>query len=233
MLVEEFMAEGWGIGAHAGGVRMKHNATRFLYAYWDRLRDGRPAPQRREIEPASIGRILSSTFILEASDDGRYPYRLAGTHICSLFGRELKAADWLAHWLPDDRSGLAGLMRGVVDDALGAVILFQGFNARHQTVPLETLLLPLVHRETGFRRILGATAALDTPYWLGAHPVVEISLNSVSLLAPRCGESPDPAAEPEPPTADPSLPVRREGHLAVYDGGRADRRGGKSEQPRQ
>lgn len=214
------MSEDLGRSPQVAGVRMRHAATRFLYAYWDRLRDGRPAPERREIEPAAIGRNLSFTFILEADKRDTYPYRLAGTHVCSLFGRELKGADWLADWSPEERPCLASLMRTVVDDAAGAVILFSGRSNRDQVVPLETVLLPLAHRGSGFGRILGATAPLDKPYWLGARPLVQARVSRVGLLVPRQSAGDD--ALRHPPADDPTLPVRRLRHLAVYEGGRAD-----------
>jgi hypothetical protein len=217
---EEFMSEGWDSDTQVAGVRMRHAATRSLYAYWNLLRGGRAAPERREIEPAAIGRNLSFTFILEADGGDTYPYRLAGTHVCSLFGRELKGADWLADWSPDERPCLASLMRTVVDDAAGAVILFTGRSGRDQVVPLETVLLPLVHRGAGFRRVLGATAPLDKPYWLGARPLVETRITRVGMLAPP--QSVTDETDNQSPLNDPALPVRRLGHLAVYEGGRVE-----------
>ena len=43
---------------------MQQEATVALFQYWNRLRDGRPAPLRSEIEPADIKRLLADTFIL-------------------------------------------------------------------------------------------------------------------------------------------------------------------------
>ncbi len=53
---------------------------------------------RHEIEPAEIGPVLSDTYILEATDDRSYTYRLAGTRVCGYFGRELKGVNWLDGW---------------------------------------------------------------------------------------------------------------------------------------
>ena len=69
---------------------MKHAASRELYAYWEERRGQRPAPERADIEPGAIRQALSDTFILELEAADGHSFRLAGTRVCALFGRELK-----------------------------------------------------------------------------------------------------------------------------------------------
>ena len=69
---------------------MKHPSTRELFDYWNARRGRRLAPERDDIEPGHIRRVLADTFIF-AFDEGKgHPFRLAGTRVCALFGRELK-----------------------------------------------------------------------------------------------------------------------------------------------
>ena len=75
-------------------MRMKHQATRDLYAYWQQLRRGRTAPDRSEIEPADIRHLLGHTFILEVVSRREFRFRLAGTRVCALFGREMKISTY-------------------------------------------------------------------------------------------------------------------------------------------
>lgn len=207
------------------GARMRHPATRELYSYWDRLRDGRRAPERREVQPADIGPVLSDTFILEVRDDASYPYRLAGTRVCAAFGRELKGENWLDGWSPRDRQALATLLRSIVAEAAGARMEFDGRNPRGQYLPFETVLLPLSNAGSGFSRMLGATVALDDPYWLHAQPVVELNVTGLHLLwpdDPRGFREDDPGVVDAPAHLPRALPLRRLRHLALYDGGRDD-----------
>jgi hypothetical protein len=69
---------------------MQQEATIALFQYWNRLRGGRPVPLRSEIEPADIKRLLADTFILEADGRDEAIFRLAGTRLCAVYGRELK-----------------------------------------------------------------------------------------------------------------------------------------------
>ena len=75
---------------------MKHAASRELYTYWQALRGRRPAPQRAEIEPGAIRHVLSEAFIVALDRGTGYPFRLAGTRVCALFGRELKGESFSA-----------------------------------------------------------------------------------------------------------------------------------------
>ena len=201
-----------------GGVSLKHAVSEFLYGYWNRLRGDRPAPLRREIEPADIGTVLSDTFILETAADDCYPYRLAGTRVCSAFGRELKGENWLDGWTARDREALATLLRTISNDAAGAGIEIEAGNGRGQNAAFEIVLLPLANRGPGYTRILGSFAPLDAPYWLGATPLAEAVVTALHLIWPNRS---DPFREDRPghPVFDRTIPLRRRRHLALYDGG--------------
>lgn len=215
------MSESWEQPESRGSARMKHATTHRLYTYWDTLRSGRPAPDRRELAPAELGPILSDTFILEARNTEDYAYRLAGTRICTAFGRELKGENWLTPWAERDGEALGTLLRCIVADGAGAVVRASAFNSRGQSVPLETLMLPLVNEGSGFSRILGSTVALDLPYWFGARAIDTLCVTGLELLWPG-----DTVVEPEErkphPVFERMLPLRRRRHLALYEGGRAD-----------
>lgn len=111
--------------------------------------------------------------------------RLAGTRICSIYGREVKASDFLALWSGDDRQAVATLATAVSVDGAGAVINAALFNVRDQTVACEVLLLPLRHGEgAGYDRILGSCAALERPHWLSATPIVRQEITGLRLIWP-------------------------------------------------
>ncbi len=89
---------------------MKHPSSRALYAYWDRLRAGRAAPERGELDPGAIRTILGDVMILEVGGPHRYAVRLAGTRICSLMGRELRARAFVETFAPGDWPELYALL---------------------------------------------------------------------------------------------------------------------------
>jgi hypothetical protein len=71
------------------GRLVKHTSTRVVFEYWNRQRGQRSAPTRSEIDPAAIRHILGDTFMLAADVIDGIRFRLAGTRVCTLFGREI------------------------------------------------------------------------------------------------------------------------------------------------
>lgn len=227
---------------------MKHPSTRELYEYWQRLRRGRPAPERTEIEPSDIRRILGDTFILEVVSRTEYRFRLAGTRVCALYGRELKGRDFLSFWSGKDREAVATLLAAVSQDAAAAVLGMNGRAAHERDLACEVLLLPIRQKGGGYDRILGSLAPMSDPYWIGIHPIMSQSVTSLRLIWPderpsflRRGDELDVEAIPvvdtpsAPPPARPGVPARpvplhpwtghpsrRVGHLVVLDGGKSN-----------
>jgi hypothetical protein len=190
---------------------MKHSSSREVFEYWNERRGGRPAPERADIEPGPIRQVLGDTFILSFNPAVGHPFRLAGTRLCELFCRELKGRPFLDLWANSTQRKLRELADTVGTESVGLVAAVTGRNAVGSTIELELLMLPLSHRGRMPARFLGVLAPLVAPYWLGVHPLAELSLGPLRHLHPA-GEN---------------VPRFRVHHsrwrsaLAVYDGGRS------------
>lgn len=212
---------------------MRHDGTKDLFGYWNRLRGTYPAPRRTDIKPAEISSRLADTFILQATDGAGPLFRLAGTRLCSIYGRELKSEPFLSLWHESDQTLTRRMMTSVLDDAAVAVAIFEGISSNGRKHPFELLLLPLAG-EGSDRRILGSIVAIGNQYWLGAHPIVANALTSLRIIDPNRdvqtkavvgAETPLRSApgaylpHRDTPAAQPTG-FRRVGHLNVYQGGK-------------
>jgi hypothetical protein len=155
---------------------MKHAASRELYAYWEKKRGTRPAPERAEIEPGAIRGVLSDAFILSLDRSAAHPVRLAGTRVCALFGREIKGESFLGLWAPSSRPIVGGLLSILLDECIGTVAGVTARNASGEPIDLELLLLPLRTSRPRFARTIGILAPLKAPPWLGASALGELTL---------------------------------------------------------
>lgn len=164
-----------------GWSRMKHEGSIQLFQYWNRIRDGRPAPRRTEVEPADIKTLLGDTFILEQDVRGEAVFRLAGTRLCATYGRELKGFAFSSLWRERDRRMIARLAGGVFRDKTIVVVSYSGTSRNGRGIPLEMLLLPLEGGEDN-RRALGIVSADGRPYWLGVDPLAEAAIESVRVV---------------------------------------------------
>ena len=203
---------------------MKQAGTRELFNYWNRLRRDRAAPERTEIDPAAIRKVLADTFILEVDAERRFPLRLSGTRVNALFDAEQKGRSFIDLWAAHDARALRAMLLTVVDGACpivaGAVCGPHG----HPEVELELVFLPLRHHGKTHARVLGLIAPARRPSWLGLLPVEPITLRSMRVVG---AETTDLVAAPArlaaglalvPPV--PGSEVQRRGHLRVYPGGR-------------
>jgi hypothetical protein len=211
---------------------MKQDGSIALFHYWNRLRRGRPAPKRTEIEPADIKTLLADTFILERDTRNEAVFRLAGTRLCGIYGRELRGFSFPSLWLEKDQRLVARLVHGVFEANNVVVITFEGVSRNGRANPFEMIILPL-DGGVDNQRCLGAVSAALRPFWLGADPIVEAQIDSVRVVdpdrepiflknRPAIGV---PALSPGelPPSRDREASgLRRIRHLVVLNGGRGE-----------
>jgi len=183
---------------------MKHPSIRELYDYWNEKRGRRLAPERGDIEPSAIRRVLADTFILSFDPGRGHPFRVAGTRVCALFGRELKGNGFLDLWARANRNDLRALIAIVADESVGVVAAASAGDA---PLGLELLLLPLSHHGQGDARLLGALAPSE-----GTHALRDLTLGTHRYVGPTIAGNVRPFA--------PVMPRGRLRHgFVVYDGG--------------
>lgn len=216
---------------------MRKPSTRELFNYWNELRGTRSAPERRDIDPTRIRHALSNTFILEAAE-ADFRFRLAGSHLCSAYCRELKGRSFVKLWHERDRDAIETLIKAVTDDHAVALVTFSGTAQHNARLAFETILLPLRHNGATNARIIGALTAMEEPYWLGMHPILEQRISGLRLIWPddhpsdlaghdlsrgigtRIGIVPDADDMPGERADAEGRAKRRYAHLAVIDGGK-------------
>jgi hypothetical protein len=157
---------------------MKHAASRDLHAYWEALRGRRPAPQRAEIEPAAIRHVLSETFIVTLDRGTGYPFRLAGTRVCALFGRELKGESFLGLWDEASRKTVRDLLNLLTSETVGTVAGVTAQTTSGEPLDLELLLLPLIAPRPMLARSIGVLAPMRVPQWIGLRTIGDLTLGS-------------------------------------------------------
>lgn len=163
---------------------MKNPSTRLVFDYWDTLRGERSAPERGEIEPGALRHALADTFVLENEAIGPV-FRLAGTRLCALLGRELRGRAFAALWPDVESQGeTRRLVQTVMDETAGAVAGLQAETSTGASVHLELLLLPLRYRGRTHARVLGALSPAVTPDWLGLDTLTSMRMISLRMIWP-------------------------------------------------
>ena len=196
---------------------MKHPSTKELFEYWNARRGRCPAPDRGDIEPGAIRRVLADTFILSYDERAGHPFRIAGTRVCAMFGRELKNEAYVDLWAAECRQLARDLLAVVAAESVGVIASARGVGADRIPRDLEVLLLPLSHRGRTDMRVLGALAPAGSTaaLWVGVSTLTKLTLGTLRYLG-------DGMAKPAALRGAAERPAGRLRHgFVVYDGGQA------------
>lgn len=177
------------------GIGMRLKTTIDVFDYWNLIRGADAAPLRSAIEPTHIGHFLSSLFMLEAHESGTI-FRLAGSRICDLFGRDLGGSQFSQLW-PHGHQDIEMTALGVMQHAMPALLNVTGYSAAGHSAAFEIILLPLRSNESECDRLLGAIASSVAASWLEIVPLEFFALDRSRLLHEQFGPQSD-AVNQEP-----------------------------------
>ncbi len=198
---------------------MKLAATIELYAYWNRLRGARSAPERNDVDPGAIWGVLADTFVLDFDARRGFPFRIAGSRTNALFLKELRGFSFLDLWRSADRKELDSILHCVADEAQAFLIGAEARQPHLDAADIEIILMPLRHHGLTHARVLGGLAVHAAPAWMRLSDAGPIALTSLRALDSPTRErlKPEDAAPLGFSLRD---PPKRYKHLFVYSGDR-------------
>ena len=162
---------------------MRHKDTVALYDYWNEMRGDAPAPERARIAPAGLGQLLPSVMLLDKTDTEDVVFRIAGSRLCSMHCGELKGQRFADIFLPEDRQGLARIVRSVDRGNSVVVLDIQAKRPGGSSISMEIGLFPVAG---GTTRIIGIASTFSSPDWWGMVPAM-LELRGVRYLNPDAG----------------------------------------------
>lgn len=151
-----------------------------IHTYWDRIRGAEAGPLRSDIQPGDVRHILPELFILELDEAGNPVFRLAGTRICTFFGRELRSWEFSSLWAPGDAAAAKRIARTAMQDRKPILLPVSGVNRYQDEVMLEMVLLPIRSAGQRFDRLLGALSPVTPLRWSLDYALQELKIE-------RCG----------------------------------------------
>jgi len=143
---------------------MKHPSTREFFAYWDEKRGTARAPDRSEIEPGAVRGLLGDIFVLSYDATAGYPFRVAGTRVSALLGRDLKDRSFSALFAADGRREIEEIIAVVAEEMLAAVAGITATSENGSPAHLELLLLPFSPRAHAPISLTGLLAPFESEH---------------------------------------------------------------------
>jgi hypothetical protein len=140
---------------------MKHPSSRQFFAYWDAKRGHARAPDRSEIEPSAVRELLGDIFVLGYESEAGFPFRVAGTRVCALLGRDAKDSSFSALFAEESRREIEEVVTYVAEEMLAAVAGITATSEDGRTAHLELLLLPFNNRAHAPISVTGLLAPFE------------------------------------------------------------------------
>ena len=190
---------------------MKNKASQELFNYWNAQRGLRRAPARNDINPGALTSALGDIFMLTREAGVEPTFRLAGTRICDMFGRELKGTTFLTLWDARSHRELRDILDHLTEESAGVVAGVIGDADDEAPIPLEMTLLPLYGAGATEARSIGTLAPVSAAGRVDLQTVSGLSLQGWRVVGPQVEEVMVPRF------AD--APAARSG-LVVHSGGR-------------
>ena len=160
-----------------------HPASRTLFGYWNRLRGGRSAPCRNEIDLRHIARVLPWVGIIERLDDPRrHSWRLAGTGIARLWGAGLTGKEVAENWPVVYRRALERGLDGVCERRQPFVARLKAQSETGEVVGIELFAAPVEAGDSAAVQTLCTVVPFREPQWLGRTPLVKVELTTLTAI---------------------------------------------------
>jgi hypothetical protein len=161
---------------------------------------------------------LPDLFILEKGRDGHVAFRLAGTRVCVILGREMRGQAFKEVWELDVRHKMRLAVDAVLANRSALEIAVTAVDEDGRSMALEMLLLPLFSKIDVCDRIFGSLVSLESA---PTRDTVARRLQPAQLSFTAIEEN-----GPRKPQSDAvgafSGLVNRVTHLRVFEGGRRD-----------
>ena len=158
-----------------------------LKSYWERLRAGRIAPYRAEIDPRQFETALENMFIIEKLAPDNMRIRLAGMKICEMMGMEVRGMQ--PGFLIDeaDRIRFDRLLNVVMTEPAVVELRLAAPN-RAGTYRATMLMMPLRSDFGDINRVIGCTSGDGDLF----APPLAFSIEDVAVTPVESNQGADP-----------------------------------------
>lgn len=130
-----------------------------LYAHWRSVKPHNDLPTRADFGIDSVGRLglVGNFFVIEPLDGGAdWRYRLMGSKICWLFGRDVSNIPFSEHFYPDEAQRCIALSNEVARSHQPIFLHARFISGRHFG-ELETMSLPVWNKDRSAVWLVGAS----------------------------------------------------------------------------
>ncbi len=164
---------------------MRHKHSEMMLSYWAGLRGARgQAPRREDVSPRAFKRALPDVFLIERMDRHTFAFRLAGTRVCAIYGRELRDHNFISLWPATDQNAVKAVIERALKTATPAVFTAIVETLDRRQAEAEILLMPLADDNGQVTRLLGSFVTVDALPAFSDFRIAVQALKRAALIEP-------------------------------------------------
>jgi len=193
-----------------------HPGSRALFRYWEGVRGEMSAPPRDWLNLQKIRMLVPYLFMIERKPGQGYFWRLAGTRVCELWGKELTGGPAFIQGDRFERDSISRLLDGVVDAHQPFVLRFRVGSEAGPSVAAELVGVPLRARHGNATYVFGVIMPFREVARAANDPVTSFELSAARII----WTEPVPGLDWGPQAKSP--PAKSQQGFQVINGGRAN-----------
>jgi hypothetical protein len=137
-------------------TQILHPGSRRLFAHWESLRAERAYPDREQFTFEPVKDLMPDMVILErGTARGGYRFRLAGSRVCALFGRNLTLSDAFSGWDAYEASVLGKHFDLAFDNFQPILMRMRLLTDTGMALAAEFIAMPIRARGTNRIQLIG------------------------------------------------------------------------------
>jgi hypothetical protein len=141
-----------------------HPLSGSLFRAWEEMRGPHSAPSRHDLDLARVRKLVPYLFIAEhMGESNAFRWRLAGTAVCALLGREVTGSEVTDGWDGFEANLIRRFLSGVSGTHKPAQLRLRFTTDRGQHIVAEMAAFPLTAADGHSTQVMGGLFAFADP----------------------------------------------------------------------
>ena len=159
-----------------------HPGTRLLFRNWEAIRSENAAPRRADLNLHQIRALMPNLVMIEKDPAVGFKWRLAGTEVCKLFGRELTGTDALPFGDAFEKGTIRRLYQSVHTRLQPCLLRYRLTTDNGTVVGVEQVGLPLLNNAQTDVYVFGGIFPFHDPSKLRHSAITSFELASARTI---------------------------------------------------
>jgi hypothetical protein len=164
-------------------TQILHPGSRKLFIHWESARAERAYPTREDFGLTSVRELMSDMVIIEKDYlRGTFKFRLAGSRVCTLFGRNMTNGNVLEGWDTFEADVISKHLDLSLRELQPILVRMRFVTDTRQQVAAELIALPIQVRDSNRVQLIGGLFPFREAHSLGHQSILRRELVSARAI---------------------------------------------------